>query len=144
MTKDLLFVYGTLMDDIESNIARHLRQHADFLGTCQVQGRLYDLGLYPALVLASENQYVSGHLYRMHQPFALLLTLDDYEGIIPGKESEALYKRQLVEINNDTQKDFAWVYVYNQSTENLKLIPFNNYLDYLKINDAHQQFIRNA
>lgn len=138
-----LFVYGSLLGDIHSNIALFLRRNSRFLGEYRARGRMYDLGAYPGLVLtAEEDHWVFGHVFQLFDPASTLITLDDYEGIIPGKENENEYRRELVEVSREETTEHAWAYLYQQSTADLPLIPFGNYLDYLKQNDAHQKFIQ--
>lgn len=142
---DKLFVYGTLMGDVRSNIAQFLRRNSRFLGDYRVQGQLYDLGCYPGLTLSiNENHWVTGHLYQLLNPYSTLFTLDDYEDIIPGREDDSLYRRELVEVCRESEIENAWIYLYNKPTDNLPLITFENYLDFLKTNDAHQQFIQSV
>lgn len=140
-----LFVYGTLMGDVHSNIAQFLRRNSRFLGHYQVQGQLYDLGFYPGLIRSNnEEHWVTGHLYQLLAPYSTLFTLDDYEDIVPGREDTSLYRRELVDVHRKAEVERAWIYLYNKPTDNLPLIPFDNYLDFLKTNDAHQQFIQSV
>jgi gamma-glutamylcyclotransferase (GGCT)/AIG2-like uncharacterized protein YtfP len=142
---DKLFVYGTLMGDVRSNIAQFLRRNSRFLGHYQVQGQLYDLGFYPGLILSNdEGRRVTGHLYQLLDPYSTLFTLDDYEDIVPGREDAGLYRRELVDVHRKSETESAWIYLYNKPIDNLPLIPFDNYLDFLKTNDAHQQFIQSV
>lgn len=142
---DKLFVYGTLMGDVHSNIAQFLRRNSRFLGHYRVQGQLYDLGFYPALTLSADRErWVTGHLYQLLDPYSALFTLDDYEDIVPGREDTSLYRRELVDVYGESEIESAWIYLYNKPTDNLPLIPFDNYLDFLKTNDAHQQFIQSV
>ena len=79
---DLLFVYGTLMNNIQSNIAGYLHQNSDFVGEGSLQGRLYDLGNYPGAIYDMQaDSRVYGHMFRIFDPENMLKRLDFYEGI---------------------------------------------------------------
>ena len=95
-------------------------------------------------MLPEEEHWTTGHLLQLWNPPATLITLDDYEGIVPGKEENSPYRRQLAEVFANGQMETAWVYVYNEPVDEFPVIPFSNYLDYLKINDAHQKFIQSV
>lgn len=136
-----LFVYGSLMGSIQSKIATLLHQNSDFLGPAYLHGHLYDLGSYPGLVLASNAPKVKGHVFKMHHPEALLSYLDQYEGILPNNPDLNEYERQLLAVNLDEKEVLCWAYVYQLSTQNLPKIPHENYLDYLKDQPGHQQFL---
>jgi len=61
-----LFVYGTLMNDVQSNIARFLRDNSRFLGLGYAKGTLYDLGFYPGFVPdENEDSRVTGHVFEL-------------------------------------------------------------------------------
>ncbi len=58
-----VFVYGTLRRGERNDIARY-RPLPLFVGTASVDGRLYDLGAYPGIVLG-EGGRVVGEVYRI-------------------------------------------------------------------------------
>lgn len=63
---DLLFVYGTLLSGLSNH---HHMQGARCLGTATIQGALFDLGEYPAMLLSGHLSQpqgpVTGELYKM-------------------------------------------------------------------------------
>lgn len=76
-----LFVYGTLRRGWSNRYARLLDRSAGYLGTAQIQGRLYDLGRYPGVHLqADADEWVTGDLFRLRNADAVLPVLDEYEG----------------------------------------------------------------
>ncbi len=76
-----LFVYGTLRRQTGSRISRWLSSLATPLGPARMKGYLYDLGDFPAMVLAGNaGDWVSGELYKLHDPAQTLPVLDRYEG----------------------------------------------------------------
>lgn len=136
-----LFVYGSLMGSIQSKIASLLHENADFLGVAYVKGHLYDLGSYPGLVLDPKAAKVAGHVFKLHHPEALLSYLDQYEGILPNNPDLNEYSRQLVKADRQGEVLSCWAYIYQLSTKRLVKIPYENYLDYLKEQPGHQQFL---
>jgi gamma-glutamylcyclotransferase (GGCT)/AIG2-like uncharacterized protein YtfP len=76
-----LFVYGTLQSGfVKNRYARYLAQNADFSGPARIRGRLYGLTRYPGLrPPQSEEDWVSGELYRLRVPVPTLQVLDAYE-----------------------------------------------------------------
>lgn len=58
-----VFVYGTLRRGERNDIARY-RPPPLFVGPASIDGRLYDLGAYPGVVLGSGGRVV-GEVYRI-------------------------------------------------------------------------------
>lgn len=78
-----LFVYGTLMLSSGHRMGRKLAAEAEFLGAASVQGRLYDFGKWPGLVLSDRPfERVFGEAWRLYSTQSLAW-LDEYEGIGP-------------------------------------------------------------
>ncbi len=141
---DLLFVYGTLMNNIQSNIAGYLHQNSDFVGEGSLQGRLYDLGNYPGAIYDMQaDSCVYGHMFRIFDPENMLKRLDFYEGISLLQPDKNEYRRELVPVEVNKKPVHCWAYLYNFSTESLEEITEGNYLIYLKSNELHQHFIKN-
>lgn len=136
-----LFVYGSLMGSIQSKIARLLHENSDFLGVAKVQGRLYDLGSYPGLIIDENAALVEGHIFKLHHPAALLDYLDQYEGILPNNPDLNEYVRQLIPVDLSGEMLQCWAYIYQLSIQNLPIISFPNYLDYLKEQPEHRKFL---
>lgn len=136
-----LFVYGSLMGGVHSKIAQLLHEQSDFKGLASVRGYLYDLGSYPGLVLHEKASKIEGHVFSLHRAQELLTHLDEYEGILPNNPALNEYERQLVPVDLAGETINCWAYIYQLPTENLPIIPFKNYLDYLKTQPAHQRFL---
>ncbi|MFN7118791.1 MAG: gamma-glutamylcyclotransferase [Saprospiraceae bacterium] len=142
---DFLFVYGTLMNNIQSTIADYLHQNSDFIGEGSFPGKLYDLGSYPgAIYNAQANTLVYGHVFKLHDSQLMLKRLDFYEGINTMQPDKNEYRRELVpvQVNNDVIN--CWVYLYNFKTEGLKEIVSGDYLAYYHFNNAHQDFTKSV
>ena len=115
----LLFVYGTLRRMRGSAMHPLLAGRAAFEGTGTVQGQLFDLGRYPALVLSVEpSDRVIGEVYRL-EPSRSEVTqreLDEYEG--------TEYRREEVSIRMaDGATVEAWAYVWSGDPSGCRRIP---------------------
>ena len=123
-----LFVYGTLMRRFGHPMHEALARCADFIGEASVQGRLYDLGRYPGLVLSyTPADTVVGELYRLRAP-DVLRVLDDYEGCAPGDPEPHEYVRRRVVVSDaDGGAIEAWTYVYNRPVEQQARIASGRY-----------------
>lgn len=138
-----LFVYGTLMNNVESKITRFLKANSVFVGEGYASGRLYDLGHYPGLVFdSSANTKVRGHIFQLENVEEVLAVLDEYEAVGERYEQYNQYIRRQIPIPYQQQILSCWVYLYNQSTKNLKLIKSGDYLNYLSQNKDYQNFIK--
>jgi gamma-glutamylcyclotransferase (GGCT)/AIG2-like uncharacterized protein YtfP len=123
-------VYGTLLKDFESYMSKFLEKNSIFIGTGYFNGKLYEISWYPGAVLSSvPTDKVFGHIFKILNKEKTIQILDEYEGIVETAEHLNEYKRELIEAyldSNETLK--TWVYIYNNSTENLKVIASGNYL----------------
>src|SRR5437773_8617479 len=76
---DLLFFYGTLMSGFRRPGRQRIDSQLQLEGRGSIHAALFDLGLYPAAVPASDSQ-VWGEVHRMIDPDIVLSELDDIEG----------------------------------------------------------------
>lgn len=106
-SRPYLFVYGTLQSRFAKNrYARYLAQNADLVGPARVPGRLYALKRYPSLrPPQSEEDSVSGEVYRLRVPVPTLRVLDAYEA------SDYRRVRRLATLEDGRQVR-CWVYVF--------------------------------
>ncbi|MGA7811756.1 gamma-glutamylcyclotransferase family protein [Caballeronia sp.] len=92
-----VFIYGTLrageINDISRAAERHGIAAPEFVGVSEINGRLYDFGQYPGLVLDATAGPVIGDVYRIDD--ALIPVLDGIEMIVPGVEG--LYRVETVQ-----------------------------------------------
>ena len=120
-----LFVYGTLLSTAGHPMGARLRHQARLIGEASIQGRLYDLGRYPALVAsAGAPGKVHGEVYALDNPATALKWLDAYEGIVPGDGDQNDYQRveRLAQLVSG-EEIAVWVYVYRKSVAPSSLIP---------------------
>lgn len=142
MKENKLFVYGSLMGEIQSPIANYLKSNSAFLGEGTVQGTLLDLGHYPGLIydkLATSR--VVGHIFQLNQVEEMLIHLDHYECVGEAFESPNQYRREIVQVQKEGKIINCWAYVYNLPFEGLKIIDSGNYLTYFQENAVYQQFV---
>jgi gamma-glutamylcyclotransferase (GGCT)/AIG2-like uncharacterized protein YtfP len=104
-----------------------------YLGRGWVSGQLYDVGLYPAAVPASEGR-IWGEVYEASDPQPVLDALDEIEGYDPADADRSLYQRQEVEVTfpDGLVTTTAWIYFYNAPLGHAELIPSGDYLAHLR------------
>jgi gamma-glutamylcyclotransferase (GGCT)/AIG2-like uncharacterized protein YtfP len=109
----LLFVYGTLRAFVDIPMARLLRAQARHLGTARTRGRLYDLGPYPGMTSPQRTiDWVTGDLYALRAPRALLGVLDAYEAGDVGRERPRFVRARAVVTLDGGRRRLAWLYLY--------------------------------
>lgn len=130
MASDYLFVYGTLLKDFDSYMAKFLDRNSEFVGKGHFHGRLYEVSWYPGAVLSNNpSEKVFGHVFKILNSEKTFKILDDYEGIGETSTYPNEYKRELITTYLDGGNTLrAWVYVYNHLTEHLKHIISGDYL----------------
>jgi gamma-glutamylcyclotransferase (GGCT)/AIG2-like uncharacterized protein YtfP len=140
-----LFVYGTLMQDTDSPMARFLHARATSMGFATLPGRLYDLGSYPGAVYdPEESRLIQGQIYQIQSPETVFPTLDIYEGVTATPEIPAEYRREKVNAHLGNQTLPCWTYLYILNTDHLPLIESGNYLEYFARQDRHRSFIQSG
>jgi gamma-glutamylcyclotransferase (GGCT)/AIG2-like uncharacterized protein YtfP len=97
-------------------MARFLEQKARIVSVARSPGRLYDLGLYPAMLAAqTPGDWVLGDLFEMNDPKPVLAELDRYEGCIPEYPDAWIFGRVLgTALVPDNTTYRAWLYLYNE------------------------------
>jgi gamma-glutamylcyclotransferase (GGCT)/AIG2-like uncharacterized protein YtfP len=130
---DLVFFYGTLMAPFDRAGRLRVGQHLTYTGRGTIAGRLFDLGIYPAAVPASDAR-VWGEVYRMAHPTIVLQALDELEGCRADEPESSLYTRALTPVAlEDGRVVDAWAYFYNAPLGRAERIPSGDYLEYLKV-----------
>jgi gamma-glutamylcyclotransferase (GGCT)/AIG2-like uncharacterized protein YtfP len=125
MSKEILFVYGTLRKGfgLHSNLTGRSR----FLGTGIIQGLLYDLGPYPGAIPSTEGEII-GEVYELQNCPAQLQELDLIEGFHAQNTEQSLFIRTLTEVRMQNQTRLqAWVYYLPEKPLNAPRIPGGNY-----------------
>ena len=129
---DLVFFYGTLMAGFDRRRRAGIDGKLTYVGRGSITAALFDLGIYPAAVPASEG-LVWGEVYAMSDEAAVLTALDEIEGYRPDEPDLSLYLRQKtgVRLPDDTLAE-AWVYFYNAPLGRAQQIASGDYLEHVK------------
>jgi gamma-glutamylcyclotransferase (GGCT)/AIG2-like uncharacterized protein YtfP len=104
--------YGSLMQDRGNQEKLKIKDYLEFVGPCEIRGRLYDLGEYPGLVQGDDR--VKAELYKVKDARVFPL-LDKYEDFHVRNPQHSLFVRHVVRLV-EPQLD-AWVYFYNRSID---------------------------
>lgn len=122
----LLFVYGTLRRGTGHAMARRLADEAMWLGAATVEGRLYRVDWYPALVPASG--LVVGDLFRLGRCEVSLAWIDAYEGCGADDVEPHEYRRAWIAVDCGGKRLRAQTYIWNRPLEGLSLIGSGDWL----------------
>jgi gamma-glutamylcyclotransferase (GGCT)/AIG2-like uncharacterized protein YtfP len=130
---DLVFFYGTLMTGFKRAGRSRIDPKLTPIGRGWMAATLFDLGIYPAAIPASDSR-VWGEAHRMLDPDAVLEALDEIEGFRPGQPDSSLYTRVETPITfDDGHVESAWAYFYNAPLGQAQRIESGDYLEHLKV-----------
>jgi gamma-glutamylcyclotransferase (GGCT)/AIG2-like uncharacterized protein YtfP len=130
---DLVFFYGTLMSGFAREGRSRLDAVLEHVGRGRINASLYDLGLYPAAIPASDSK-VWGEVHRMLDAEAVLPTLDEIEGFRSDDPDSSLYRREEAAVTfDDGHEATAWTYFYNAPLGRAQRIESGDYLQHLKV-----------
>ena len=129
---DLVFFYGTLMRAFNRAGRLRVADHLVYVGRGTISAALFDLGIYPAAVPASDAT-AWGEVYKMTHPSIVLQVLDEFEGCRTEEPDSSLYTRALAPVTLDGGPTIdAWVYFYNAPLGRAERIHSGDYLEHLK------------
>ena len=104
-----------------------------YVGRGTIAGALFDLGMYPAAVSASDAT-VRGEVYRLTHPAIVFRALDEVEGFRADDPESSLYTRALTCVTmQDGRVVDAWAYFYNAPLGRAERIHSGDYLEHLKV-----------
>lgn len=130
---ELVFFYGTLMTPFNRTGRLRIDQHLAYRGRGTISAALFDLGIYPAAVPASDA-HVWGEVYEMTFPAIVLGALDEVEGYSPSEPEASLYTRRITPVTMaDGEVVEAWAYFYNAPLGRAERIESGDYLEHLKV-----------
>lgn len=133
MASELVFFYGTLMAGFDRRRRAGIDDKLRYIGRGSIQGALFDLGIYPAAVPATDGR-VWGEVYEMSDTAPVLAALDDIEGYRHDDPDRSLYMRKQVEVAlPDGTLAQAWVYFYNAPLGRAQPIASGDYLEHVKV-----------
>lgn len=129
-----LFVYGTLLSEYGDKDSRELMdKYSEFLGKAIIEAKMFMVDYYPGIVPCddTEKYYVKGELYKLNEPELLFKFLDKYEEYNPldPTHSEFIRKKATVKLKSSGETYEAWVYFFNQSTEDLEFLPKGDFMN---------------
>lgn len=122
MNKHLIFIYGSLRRGSVASMSIRF-PHSQFVTEAKVNGRLYDLGDFPGLLLDESASTVVGEVYEVDG--VILKDLDDFE-------RSSNYVRKQVEASLGEDKKMCWTYEPNPEFYSLStLIKSGDWIEYL-------------
>lgn len=127
MSDSFLFVYGTLRPGFDGPMARWLRGVAPVIGPATARGALYRVETYPGFVPGDEGA-VTGDLFALPDPAALLARLDDYEECAAHFPTPHEYRRGMVTVQGRDGPVEAWTYIYARDVAGLARIEGGDFL----------------
>jgi gamma-glutamylcyclotransferase (GGCT)/AIG2-like uncharacterized protein YtfP len=129
---ELVFFYGRLMTPFNRTGRLRIDDHLIYKGRGTIAAALFDLGIYPAAVPASDGR-VWGEVYEITHPRIVLDALDELEGYRPTEPEASLYTRRLTPVTlDDGTVVEASAYFYNAPLGRAERIESGDYLEYLK------------
>jgi gamma-glutamylcyclotransferase (GGCT)/AIG2-like uncharacterized protein YtfP len=129
---DRVFFYGTLRTGFNRTTRAGVDAFLKFSGNGWISGKLFDLGLYPAAVPATDAR-VFGEVFEITDPPAVLEALDRIEGHLPAEPERSLYNRVRVTATlEDGRTEDVWVYFYNAPLGRAPRILSGDYVEHLK------------
>jgi gamma-glutamylcyclotransferase (GGCT)/AIG2-like uncharacterized protein YtfP len=130
---ELVFFYGTLMSGFKREGRARLDALLTPLGRGWIHAALFDLGIYPGAIPATDSK-VWGEVHHMADANAVLSTLDEVEGFTPAEPDRSLYRREETVVTfDDGRHAHAWIYFYNAPLGRAQRIESGDYLQYLKV-----------
>jgi len=130
---DLVFFYGTLMSGFERPGRSRIDPKLTAVGRGSIKATLFDLGIYPAAIPASDER-VLGEVHRMSDADAVLTALDEIEGYAPAQPDASLYTRVETPVTfEDGHVEPAWAYFYNAPLGGAQRIESGDYLEHLRM-----------
>jgi gamma-glutamylcyclotransferase (GGCT)/AIG2-like uncharacterized protein YtfP len=127
-----VFFYGTLRTGFNRTTRAGVDDFLTFVGRGWINGKLFDLGIYPAAVPASDSR-VLGEVFEMVDAPKVLAALDRIEGYRPAEPEKSLYTRvQVPAALDDGRTENVWVYFYNAPLGRAPRIPSGDYMEHLK------------
>jgi gamma-glutamylcyclotransferase (GGCT)/AIG2-like uncharacterized protein YtfP len=130
---DLVFFYGTLMSGFERPGRSRIDSKLTPVGRGWIKATLFDLGIYPAAIPASD-EHVLGEVHRMSDVDAVLAALDEIEGYRPAQPDASLYTRVETPVTfDDGRVEQAWAYFYNAPLGGAQRIQSGDYLEHLRM-----------
>ncbi|WP_406683515.1 gamma-glutamylcyclotransferase [Seonamhaeicola sp. MEBiC1930] len=119
MNSNYLFVYGTLLENVDNDMSRFLSSNSMVMGNAYFHGRLFKISWFPGAVISDDlSEKVYGTFIKLNNAEETLSALDYYEGYHANNPKSSLFIRQLITIIDEKGATYeAWTYLYNQNVE---------------------------
>ncbi len=131
MTQQVFF-YGTLRTGFNRTTRAGIDTFLKFSGRAWINGKLFDLGIYPAAVPATDAR-VRGEVFEMADASKVLAALDRIEGYRAAEPERSLYTRASVPATlDDGRTEDVWVYFYNAPLGRAPRITSGDYVEHLR------------
>ena len=131
MTEQVFF-YGTLRTGFNRTTRAGIDAFLKFAGRGWINAKLFDLGIYPAAVPATDSR-VWGEVFQMVDAPKVLAALDRIEGYRAAEPERSLYTRAQVSATlDDGRTEDVWVYFYNAPLGRAQRITSGDYIEHLK------------
>lgn len=129
MPSELIFVYGTLRRVCPTGAHAKYLVGATFIAPAKINGKLFKVTYYPALVIDATADYVIGEVYQLAST-EQLERLDAYEECTYPALPEQEYQRLQVTVQTDAGEYLStWVYAYQHASEHLEFIASGDFLN---------------
>ena len=127
-----VFFYGTLRTGFNRTTRAGIDTFLKFSGRAWINGKLFDLGIYPAAVPATDAR-VWGEVFEMADASKVLAALDRIEGYRAAEPERSLYTRASVPATlDDGRTEDVWVYFYNAPLGRAPRIASGDYIEHLR------------
>jgi gamma-glutamylcyclotransferase (GGCT)/AIG2-like uncharacterized protein YtfP len=131
-----LFVYGSLRSGFNHPAYAYMADNFLLLGKAKVNGKLYDMGEYPAALPSGEDMFIYGELYQLREDRDfdwVIAQVDAYEGLDAEPGETPLYRRDKTKVYINETTTTAWIYWYNKEVYDSPVIASGDILDYLRL-----------
>lgn len=133
MSKNYLFVYGTLLSTLKYKAYFQLLKYTQFINKAHTYGKLYLISYYPGLDIASQKDKIKGELYLIKDA-KLFTWLDEYEGV---NEQTSYYLRQKIKVYTSVQEYLAWSYILKKASPKFTYIASGDFTVFWQKNFAY-------
>jgi gamma-glutamylcyclotransferase (GGCT)/AIG2-like uncharacterized protein YtfP len=130
-----VFVYGSLRSGFQHPAYAYISRYFTLLTEAKVNGRLYDMGEYPAAMPSDATSFITGELYQINHPDEFdwaIAQLDDYEGLNTEQGETPLYRREQVTVHTAQGDTQAWIYWFNGDVSGKTVIESGDVLQYIQ------------
>lgn len=129
---EYLFIYGTLLKDINSKMSLYLNKNADFYSKGYFHGKLYNIEKYPGAIVSDDyKDKVYGNIFKLKN-IDIFKILDEYEGIGDNFSHPNEYVRNKIKVHSNNEEIESWIYLYNKPIDYFSIIESGDYLSFLR------------